>query len=147
MTQDAVRRLVAMFESMAPQDVPRLARWYTEDALFKDPFNDVRGLAAIQRVYEHMFQQLDAPRFTVVSHIVQGAECALVWEFRFRQRGGRGEPGVIRGATHLSLAPDGRIQVHRDYWDPAEELYEKVPLLGALMRWIRRRLQAPAPPR
>jgi hypothetical protein len=40
---------------------------------------------------------------------------------------------------HLRFAPDGRIAMHRDYWDAAEELYEKLPLLGGLMRWLKRR--------
>ena len=33
----------------------------------------------------------------------------------------------------------GRITLHRDYWDAAEELYEKLPLVGGLMRWLKRR--------
>jgi steroid delta-isomerase len=28
--------------------------------------------------------------------------------------------------------------MHRDYWDAAEELYEKLPA-GRLMRWLKRR--------
>jgi len=32
-----------------------------------------------------------------------------------------------------------RVAVHRDYWDAAEELYEKLPVLGSLMRWLKRR--------
>jgi hypothetical protein len=36
----------------------------------------------------------------------------------------------------------GRITVHRDYWDAAEELYEKLPLVGRLMRWLKRRANA-----
>ncbi|MCA0424309.1 MAG: nuclear transport factor 2 family protein, partial [Proteobacteria bacterium] len=39
----------------------------------------------------------------------------------------------------LRLAADGRIAEHRDYWDAAEELYEKLPAIGALMRWLKRR--------
>jgi hypothetical protein len=31
------------------------------------------------------------------------------------------------------------ITEHRDYWDAAEELYEKIPVLGALMRWLKKR--------
>ena len=27
----------------------------------------------------------------------------------------------------------------RDYWDAAEELYEKLPIVGTLMRWLKRR--------
>jgi len=44
----------------------------------------------------------------------------------------------IQGVSQLELAADGRISLHRDYWDAAEELYEKLPLLGALMRWLKR---------
>ncbi len=32
-----------------------------------------------------------------------------------------------------------RIAMHRDWWDAAEELYEKLPVVGALMRWLKRR--------
>jgi hypothetical protein len=42
-------------------------------------------------------------------------------------------------APHLQLDRDGRIRAHRDDWDPAEEVYERQPILGALMRWLRRR--------
>jgi len=46
------------------------------------------------------------------------------------------------GDDNPRFAPDGRIAMHRDYWDAAEELYEKLPLLGSLMRWLRRRANA-----
>ena len=51
----------------------------------------------------------------------------------------RGETQTVRGASHLVLDPQGLIVLHRDYWDAAEELYEKLPVVGALMRWLRRR--------
>ncbi|NDH57873.1 MAG: nuclear transport factor 2 family protein, partial [Betaproteobacteria bacterium] len=35
---------------------------------------------------------------------------------------------------------EGKIAEHRDYWDAAEELYEKIPLLRWLMRWLRRKI-------
>jgi steroid Delta-isomerase len=31
------------------------------------------------------------------------------------------------------------VVFHRDYWDAAEELYEKLPVIGALMRWLKKR--------
>jgi len=50
-----------------------------------------------------------------------------------------GKPQRIRGCSWLELSDDGRIAVHRDYWDLAEELYEKIPGLAAMMRWLKRR--------
>jgi steroid Delta-isomerase len=136
----AVDRIVALFEAMTPGDVHRLHAYYRPDAWFKDPFNEVRGLAGVQRVFAHMFEALDQPRFCVTTRIVQGAECFLAWEFRFGLRRGRADRQLlVRGGSHLKLADDGRIAWHRDYWDAAEELYEQLPVLGSLMRWLKRR--------
>lgn len=139
MSDARVAQLVTMFESMAPQDVPNLARWYTGDAVFKDPFNDVRGLAAIQRVYAHMFEALEAPRFVVTGRVVDGTQCVLLWDFHFAFRSKPAQRHLVPGASHLHLAADGRIAVHRDHWDAAE-LYDKLPLVGRATRWLRRRM-------
>ena len=48
----------------------------------------------------------------------------------------------IHGATHLCFAADGRVNSHRDYWDAAGELYEKLPLIGVLMRFLRRMMSS-----
>ena len=131
--------IVARFERLSRQDLPRLAEIYTPDARFKDPFNEVRGIAAITRIFEHMFVALDEPRFVIRDRIVQGDQCFLRWDFIFRMKRFSRDEQVIRGGSHLVLADDGRICMHRDYWDAAEELYEKLPVLGALMRWLKRR--------
>lgn len=133
-----VARIVAFYETLSPVALARLSEIYTEDAAFKDPFNEVRGVPAIRAIFEHMYRTLDAPRFVVHEHVVQGAQCFLTWDFQFTRRGDSA-PITVRGASHLRLAADGRIADHRDYWDAAEELYEKLPVLGALMRWLKRR--------
>jgi steroid delta-isomerase len=135
-----VARLQHFFETLAPSSVDRIGTVYAEDAYFKDPFNEVRGVTAVQRVFEHMFGQLDAPRFTVTHAIAAGADAFLTWDFRFRLRSRPDEEQVIRGATHIQFTADGRVVYHRDYWDAAEELYEKLPLLGSLMRWLKHRV-------
>ncbi len=82
------------------------------------------------------------PRFVVHEAVLQGEQCFLTWDFLFRTRKGGSAPITVRGASHLRFGADGRITLHRDYWDAAEELYEKLPLLGMLMRWLKRRVNA-----
>lgn len=140
MSEAALERIVRFYESIAPADLDRLESLYAADARFKDPFNEVTGVPAIRRVFEHMFEQLAAPRFVVRERILQGDSAFLVWDFDFELRTGRpAGPMRIRGGTHLRFDVDGRVVLHRDYWDAAEELYEKLPLIGAAMRWMRRR--------
>ena len=103
----------------------------------------MQGVPAIEAIFQHMFGALEQPRFVVTGQVVQGAQCFLTWDFCFAMRNVR--PGVeqkIRGATHLVLNDQGQIALHRDYWDAAEELYEKLPVLGGLMRWLKRRARS-----
>ena len=139
-TPDPVARLVAYFEGLSPQSMAQLGQHYAAQARFKDPFNDVTGLPEIARIFEHMFVALIGPRFVVTQQVCQGAQCFLTWEFRFQFRAyHKGEEQVILGASHLVFDAQGLVTLHRDYWDAAEELYEKLPLVGSLMRWLKRR--------
>jgi ketosteroid isomerase-like protein len=134
-----VQRVIDAFEALQPADVARLGELYTPNARFKDPFNEVQGVPAIQQVFEHMFVALDGPRFVIREAVCEGEQCFLTWDFLFRMRSLRKDEQTVRGSTHVRFAADGRIVLHRDYWDAAEELYEKLPGLGALMRWLKRR--------
>ena len=129
--------IITWFETLSPASAGEVARYYTDEAFFKDPFNEHTGIAQVKHVYEHMFKQVGNPRFKVHQRfLAANGEAMLTWDFLFEMRGAA---QVVRGTTHLKFAADGRISHHRDYWDVAEELYEKIPLLGGLMRWIKRR--------
>ncbi len=141
--EQALGELVHAFETLTPAGVHALAVRYAEDAVFKDPFNDVRGRPAIARIYAHLFDQVDTPSFRVLQQTLGDADAFLTWEMDWGPSGGAGPRGRIRGATHLRFDHAGRVAWHRDYWDPAEELYERIPVFGALLRWLRRRLAAP----
>ena len=140
LTEEAVSRVIVFFETLSPAGVSQLGELYAADARFKDPFNEVQGVPAIQGIFSHMFDTLEQPRFVVTGRVVQGQQCFLTWEFRFAFRSyAQGVEQTIRGATHLVLDDAQRITLHRDYWDAAEELYEKLPGLRVLMRWLKKR--------
>lgn len=134
----SLAQLIDFFESIAPDNVGRLSAVYTGDVWFKDPFNEVQGIDEVTRIFTHMFTQVDAPRFVVTGSVLQGEQAFLTWDFLFRMKRFSRAEQCIRGASHLRFAPDGRVAFHRDYWDAAEELYEKLPLLGGLMRALKR---------
>ncbi|MBL8508569.1 nuclear transport factor 2 family protein [Chitinimonas sp. JJ19] len=129
--------IIRWFESLTPASLTAIASCYAPQARFKDPFNDVRGLPAIERIYQHMFETLEQPRFVVESCIAEAERAFVVWRFEF---GLRGRAMVIRGGSQLELDSQGLIVLHHDYWDAAEQLYEHVPVLGAVLRMIKRRL-------
>jgi ketosteroid isomerase-like protein len=135
----ALARLKTFFEALDPASVARLREVYADDAYFKDPFNEVRGLAQVERIFGHMFVQVKDPRFVVHEIVAQGSQAFITWDFVFElHRFSRGQQ-VVRGASHLRINAAGKVSYHRDYWDLAEELYEKLPVLGGFMRFLKRR--------
>jgi len=137
-------RLIDAYARLTRVNLPALLELYDPDATFKDPFNDVRGRPAIDRIFSQMFEELRDPRFVVLTAASEGDDAFLTWELRFHRQGS-GDAMTIRGATHLRYSAADLVLVHRDYWDAAEELYEKLPILGFLMRALKRRLTTPQP--
>lgn len=140
--KSTVAPLVAFFETLTPDGVARMREFYAADVWFKDPFNEVQGLGEVQRIFSHMFVALDRPRFVVTAEVENGDQCFLTWDFEFYMRRKGAMLQTIRGSSHLKFNEAGQVVYHRDYWDAAEELYEKLPVLGGLMRWLKQRVNS-----
>ena len=138
MTQQAnLSKFLKLFENISPQNVSGIAELYDAHAYFKDPFNEVHEQSDIMKIFQHMFKQVDDPCFVIKRTVQQDDNAFIVWDFEFRSRG-KTELQIIHGASHIRFNPAGLVIYHRDYWDAAEELYEKIPLLGSLMRILKR---------
>lgn len=136
----ALSRLITYWESLTPATLRNLGQFYAADAKFRDPFNTVQGLPAISKIFHDMFERLHDPRFHIRQSVQEGREVFLIWDFTFRIKSLNPQRvRTIHGTTHLRLDDDGRVSLHRDYWDAAAELYAQLPLIGALMRFLARR--------
>jgi steroid Delta-isomerase len=135
---ESLRKAIHYFETISPATVATIEHIYSMDAYFKDPFNEVRGVEPIRAIFAHMFVKVDKPRFVVLEAIEQNGQAFLAWDFLLTFKGEQQER-KIHGSSHLRFDPSGKISYHRDYWDVAQELYEQLPVLGSLMRFLKRR--------
>ena len=133
--------LATWFETLTPTSLQNIDKIYAQSATFRDPFNQVSGVTLIQQIYQHMFEQLSEPRFVITGKLVEAAGAFMTWQFLFTLRG---KDYVIEGGTHFRLDEQGLIVLHRDYWDAAQELYEKIPVLGTVLRLLRKKLSLPS---
>jgi len=136
-----LKRFVSYWNNLTAGDVARLGEFYTEDAVFQDPFNRVQGHAAIKHIFDDMFVRLIDPKFVITETVQEDNRVLLVWDFTFHVRSLN--PNLkrkIHGTSLVRFAADGRVLSHRDYWDAAGELYEQLPVIGSLMRWLKCRM-------
>ena len=43
--------------------------------------------------------------------------------------------------THVRFDDQGRVLFHQDYWDAGSVVYERVPVLGSLVRFVKARVR------
>lgn len=140
MSEAALKRLKIYFQNLTPESVADIGQYYTENAYFRDPFNEVRDLESLKHIFSDMFARLHEPRFTITETVLDENGAVLIWDFDFRLKTLKPlRKRRIHGLSHIRFAADGRVNYHRDYWDAAGELYEQLPIIGALMRWLKKR--------
>ena len=127
------------YETVSPERVEDARALLAPDIRFKDPWNDVRGADAFLRIHARMFTQVKDPRFAVLRIAQDGRVGYLRWRFEFSDKRGR-RAFSVEGMTEIHLDAGDRIAQHIDHFDVAGQIYERVPVLGALLRAIRRRV-------
>jgi steroid delta-isomerase len=135
----ALATYARFWETLTPARLDTLADLVTPDVRFKDPFNDVRGtarmIACMRLMYDH-----GTPRFEILDRSLGANAGYLLW--RYVNDPGGGKPViVIDGMSEIRFRADGRVAEHLDHWDAAEQLYERVPVLGTLIRLVKRNFQ------
>lgn len=139
-TETAARRYAAYLERIAADNLAELEALTAPDVHFKDPFNDVKGQARMIRVFAEVFAVADDVRFEV-SDLAFGDRLAFIlWDFSCRPKRGGGT-WTFRGVSEVRLDGEGRVVEHIDHFDAGSQLYAKLPLVGPLVRFVRRRLE------
>jgi hypothetical protein len=138
MTDVFIERYCAFFESLGPQRLDDIDKLFHPDALFRDPFNHVRGRAAIRRIFEHLLQEYPRTRFRVLEAVPGALSAYIRWTFK----PDTDKPLEIEGLSRVVFDVHGAVIEHRDYWDSASELFARLPLTGPPTRWLLRQAQA-----
>ena len=129
------------WEGLTPDSVVRLCGLCAPDIRFVDPFNDLVGVERLETLLVHMFQTVESPRF-VVHDLAMGRQAGyLRWSFFATLKG---RPIELEGISEVRFDAAGKVILHYDHWDASTQVYGRIPVLGAAIRLVRRRLSAPA---
>ncbi|MGI9436037.1 MAG: nuclear transport factor 2 family protein [Geminicoccaceae bacterium] len=129
------------FETLTPDSIENVRSLVSDDVRFKDPFNDVRGADKLVRILGKMFEDADDVSFTMREQAGVDRVYFLRWYFNCRPKSRfLDDAWQVDGISVITLTGEGLIKDHTDYWDAGEQLYEHLPLVGGLLRLVRRPL-------
>lgn len=133
------QQYIDFFSQLSLEKLDSLAEIFEKSARFKDPFNDVRGIEAIKNIFTHMYATTTNPSFEVNHSAKSNDILFLEWDFTFTKNR---KDWLIKGTSLVTFNNQDKVIEHVDYWDPAEQIYSKIPLLGGVMRFLTKRLSA-----
>ena len=132
---------IAVFADLQQSGVPTLealAEIAEPDVYFHDPFNDIRGLQDLQRLLLHTREQVSSLRFDTLDSAWSGNTVYIKWRMTGRVRF-IGE-WLVEGVSEVEFSKNAKVQSHIDHWDAATQFYNRLPVIG----WLLRRLSSPA---
>lgn len=137
----AKERFRSFFSDFSPSKISELLdQTYAENVWFNDTLKTIEGREALRSYLAHSAEAVEACRVEVAEIIGNGegdyyARWSMMIQFkRFK----RGQQTHSIGMSHLRFDQDGRVVLHQDFWDASQGLFDHVPLLGAMIRWVRR---------
>ena len=120
-------------------DLGRLDQFYADDIVFKDPVHQIQGLSAMQDYMADITINVDECGFEFLDQLVSDSTAYIKWNMHFRHpRLGGGGLKTVRGMSQIHF--DERIHYHEDVYDMGQMIYEHVPLIGGVTRWLKARL-------
>lgn len=126
-----------LFNELDKGNLNKLSQVYSEDVQFQDPLGAVRGLDQLTHYFAGAYANAISCRFDFSEPVTHGATVAIPWVMHLRhKRIKRGREIMVDGISHLSIR-DGKVCYHRDYFDAGQLLYENLPLVGRIIRFIK----------
>jgi len=133
-----IARFKSCFKILPEADLSLLREMYTDDVVFKDPVHEIRGLVGLEDYFATMISDLTDCRFEYLDEVVGERSAYIKWVMHYRHPRLGNRLVSVRGVSHLRFGD--KIEFHEDVYDMGAMLYEQVPLLGNVTRWLRLRL-------
>ncbi|MBB1269318.1 nuclear transport factor 2 family protein [Shewanella sp. SR44-3] len=132
-------RFITVYSTLGTDNLASLSSIYHTEVVFVDPMHKVEGIAALLGYFEQMYQQVISCDFVIEEVLEAPTQAAVYWTMTLRHTAlAGGKPIKLDGHSQLKMQ-DQRVIYHRDYFDLGAMLYEQVPLLGTVIKYIKQR--------
>jgi hypothetical protein len=140
--KDAISRfekfLGHLDEKTAREDTEKV---YAPGAFLNDTLKTLHGSPAIRDYFIKTAQGLESMTVSFDDVAVSGRNYYFRWTMDTRMKHlAKGKTVRTIGVTLVRFDPHGRVLLHQDFWDSAQGVWDHVPVLGTVIRWIQSRI-------
>lgn len=138
MTNPLLDRFKDTFRDLTKADWSQLGDVYADNIVFKDPVHELTGLVAVEDYLTDLCADLTECRFEYLDQVTSDNTAYLKWVMHFKHPRLGNDMIDVRGVSHIRW--NDKIEYQEDFYDMGAMLYERIPVIGGVTRWLKLRL-------
>ena len=140
--EDRKKRIISAFNSLNKDNLDVLDSFYDNSIEFTDPVTSVKGLPQAKKYYAHSYQNVISIHFDFLQINNEADLYFAKWNMHLQAKNlNPKKPFIVEGLSVLKFGSNDKVISHRDYLDLGSLVYEKLPVLGAMIRRIKKTMQ------
>ena len=138
MSQERIDQFISDMNSLNFDNVQEvLSNIYSDRINFVDPVKNINGIDNLTSYFRNLYSRVSKCHFTLNNYISNGQQYSLQWEMQLRHKKvAKNKEIVLEGASFIQFS-DGKIHFHQDYYDLGALVYERLPILGTVVKKVR----------
>ncbi len=140
--QSPAEKVIDNFNKMNKDNVSQVVDdFYHEDIEFSDPVETIKGREGIKKYYGNMYKNVKEIKFDFSETITQGDTVVGVWVMTLKTDALNGGEAFQVDGNSVIRFRDGKVIYHRDYFDMGAFIYERIPVVGWMVRKMKSKLK------
>ena len=133
---------IDFFKTLDKDHLDLVDRFYDKNVVFQDPVHTLNGSEAVRKYYAGLYGNVDAIRFEYSKQLEDKDTVVLAWRMYLKTPAiDSGRELTVDGTSVITFGgTEGKAIAHRDYFDMGEFVYERVPILKSVIRYIKGRM-------
>ncbi|MEP1215988.1 MAG: nuclear transport factor 2 family protein [Marinobacter sp.] len=134
---ETLARFRQLFNNLCAGNMAELGSVYGDNVRFTDPFATVRGIDELTEYFTGAYANVISCGFDFGDPVISGEDVCIPWVMHLQhKRIRKGKAVSVDGISQLVIR-EGCVISHRDYFDVGQLLYENLPVMGGVIRWLR----------
>ena len=131
----------AFFQNLSLEKMDLVDDFYASDIIFQDPIHKLSSLDALKSYYKNLYSNVSSIRFEYGNSFESGSHVTLEWKMFLKTPAfNSGNEIIVDGVSLIEFNSAGKAFKHRDYFDMGEFVYERITILGSIIRYIKNRM-------
>lgn len=133
----------ALYNSFNGKNNEVLNEFYADNIEFVDPLGPINGLNNLTKYYNKLYKNVESIRFEFTDQLESEDKVGTSWIMHLKAKGlNGGKEFSMTGFSLIKFNKNQKAIFHQDYFDLGAMVYERLPVQGTVIRYIKKALHS-----